>query len=89
MAEGERLGEVSHFFDRISVAVLDLSGKTGLKVGDTVHFLGRHTDFQQKITSMQIEHEVVSEAEPGQEVAVEAKQRVRRGDSVFLLTTEE
>lgn len=88
MTEGERLGKVSHFFDRLSVAVLDLSGKTGLKVGDTVHFLGRHTDFQQKITSMQIEHEVVSEVKRGEDVAVEVKQRVRRGDSVFLLTEE-
>jgi hypothetical protein len=89
MAEGERLGEVSHFFDRISVAVLDLSGKSGMKVGDTVHFLGRHTDFQQKITSMQIEHEVVSEVGPGEDVAVEVKQRVRRGDSVYLLVEDE
>ncbi|NIS80577.1 MAG: translation elongation factor-like protein [Anaerolineales bacterium] len=87
MANGEKIGEVSHYFGKISVAVLKLD-KT-LKVGDKVHFLGRNTDFPQEITSMQIEHEAITEAKKGDDVAVKVQQRVRRGDSVFRLTDED
>jgi putative protease len=87
MSNGEKIGEVSHYFGKISVAVLKLN-KT-LKIGDNVHFLGRNTDFPQEITSMQIEHEAITEAKKGDDVAVKVQQRVRRGDSVFLLTPEE
>lgn len=84
---GIRVGKVTHFFDRISVAVLTLEDK--LQVGDTVHFLGRSTDFKQKVESMQIEHQAVNQAGPGQEVAVKVTQNVHPGDSVFKLVGEE
>jgi hypothetical protein len=87
MTNGERIGEVTHFFGKINVAVVDLAKE--LKVGDTVHFLGRNTDFRQEVTSMQVEHESIMVGEAGSEVAIKTIQRVRRGDSVFLLEPEE
>ena len=84
MSNGERVGIVTHYFNKINVAVLELS--ESLSVGDRLHFLGKHTDFPQHITSMQIEHEPVEHAEQGSEVAIKVDQRVRRGDSVFRLT---
>jgi hypothetical protein len=86
MAEGERVGEVTHYFNKISVAVLDLS--KDLKLGDMVHFLGRNTDFEQRVGSMQIEHEDIEAAGAGDDVAVKVIDRVRPGDSVFRLTEE-
>jgi putative protease len=86
MTTGERVGEVTHFFGKINVAVLDLS--KDLKIGDPVHFLGHNTDFHQEISSMQIEHEEVTEGQAGTEVAVKVTQRVRRGDAIFRLTPE-
>ena len=86
MASGERIGEVTHFFGKISVAVLNLS--KDLKVGDNVHFLGSNTDFQQVIQSMQVEHQDVTEVSAGDDVAVKVAQRVRKGDSVFRLAPE-
>ena len=83
MAEGIRIGEVTHFFNKISVAVFTTS--SAIEMGDKLHFLGAHTDFLQEIQSMQIEHESVSEAGAGSEVALKVAQRVRKGDSVFLL----
>jgi putative protease len=83
MTRGERVGEVTHFFNKISVAVLDLS--KGLSVGDTVHFLGSNTDFKQTVDSMQIEHEDIDRADAGDDVAVKVTRRVRPGDSVFRL----
>jgi len=87
MSDGERIGKVTHFFGKINVAVLQLIKE--LKVGDRVHFLGSHTDFQQEVTSLQVEHESILVGEAGSEVAIKTKQRVRSGDSVFLLPTEE
>lgn len=84
---GERIGEVTHFYNRIGVAVIQLTGR--LSVGDHIHFLGRSTDFRQEIRSMQIEHEGINEADAGQEVAVKVERRVRPHDKVYRLAGEE
>ena len=81
MSNDERIGEIIHYYHKISVAVIKLN--RSLHVGDKVHFLGAHTDFLQEIHSMQIEHEVVEEAKAGDEVAVKVDRRVRRGDTSF------
>lgn len=83
----KKIGEVNHFYNRIGVAVIDL--KDSLKVGDQVHFLGRSTDFKQEITSMQIEHEAITEAGKGQEVAVKVERRVRNHDKVFKIADQD
>ena len=80
MGEGKQIGKVTHFFDRISVAVISLNG--ALKLGDRVQFHGPHTDFQQEVASMQIEHEPVEKGKKGQEVAIKVDQPVRRGDTL-------
>ena len=84
---GKLIGEVNHFYNRIGVAVIDLVDS--LRLGDKVHFLGRSTDFQQEVTSMQIEHEAITEAGKGQEVAVKVERRVRNHDKVFKITSED
>jgi putative protease len=83
----QRIGQVTHYFDRIRVAVLDLSGE--LKVGDTIHIQGRDVDFAQGVQSMEIEHEKVQVAGPGAEVALQVIQPVRKGDAVFKVITEQ
>ena len=81
---GVRIGEVTHFFDRINVAVIALTGT--IRVGDAVHILGRSTDFQQEVKSLQIEHQPVNEAGPGQEVAMKVEHRLRPRDAVFKIS---
>ena len=81
---GAQIGTITHFFDHISVAVLALTEK--LHVGETIHILGHSTDFKQEITSMQIEHKEVTEAKPGDDVAVKMTQRVHPNDKVFKIT---
>ncbi len=76
-----KVGEVTHYFSRISVAVLDLS--ESLRVGDSISIVGDITDLQQAVTSMQVNYENVEEGQPGQEVAVKVASRVRPGDEVF------
>jgi translation elongation factor EF-1alpha len=81
-----RIGKVTHYFDHISVAVLELTEK--LKVGDQIHFLGHSTDFKQDVNSLQIEHQSVSEGNPGQDVALKVNQKVHPNDAVFKVTGE-
>jgi len=81
MAEQE-IGLVSHYFDRIGVAAIRLT-QGGLKTGDTVHIRGHSTDFRQVVASMQIEHQNVSEAGPGDEIGIKVDQPVHVHDKVY------
>lgn len=83
---GVQVGQVTHYFDHISVAVLALTEP--LRVGDTIHILGHSTDFKQEVTSLQIEHQPVDEAKPGDDVAMRVIQKVHPHDKVFKLTDE-
>lgn len=77
----ELVGEVSHWFGNVSVVGITLSGDVSL--GDRVRISGHTTDFEQEITSMQIEHQDVSEARAGDEVGIKVTSRARPGDSVY------
>jgi hypothetical protein len=78
-----RIGKVTHFFNRINVAVLEVS--TELKVGDAILFLGHSTEFSQIVESMEILHRKVLLVPPGSEVAVKVLMPVRSGDVVFRI----
>jgi len=83
---GKQVGKVSHYFNKISVAILNLTAN--LKTGDQVHFLDHSCDFRQEITSMQIEHEPIDAAKKGDEVAIKVSKPVRKGTIAYLLTDE-
>jgi putative protease len=75
------VGRVTHFFSKISVAVIELMAP--LAVGDTVLIKGPTTDFEQVVESMQIEHQNVQRAEAGQSIGLKVVQRVREKDMVY------
>jgi len=75
------IGKIDHYFDNIKVAAMKL--KDTLKVGDTVHVEGGTISFDQKIESLQIEHEQVKKAKKGQEIGFKVEQKVREGYRVF------
>ena len=75
------VGRVTHFFSKISVAVIELT--TSLAVGDTIIIKGPTTDFEQVVESMQIEHQNVQRAEAGQSIGLKVTQRVRETDIVY------
>jgi len=83
MSETE-IGKITHFYSRLSVAVVDL--REPLKVGDIIHIRGHTTDFVQPVESMQIEHQEVREAKPGDPVAIKVKDPVREHDIVYRIT---
>lgn len=74
------IGKVTHYYDHLGVAVVDLTQP--LHQGDKVHFHGPSTDFDQTVASMQLDHESIDEAKPGQEFGLKVDQPVSEGDVV-------
>jgi putative protease len=83
MAEPRAIGKVIHYWTRLGVAGVELTDS--LKVDDWIHFRGATTDFQQRVTSMQLDHQYVTDAHAGQRVGILVADRVRTADTVFLL----
>ena len=81
--EEKLIGKITHYFDKISVAIVELSGV--LKVGDRVHIKGNSTDFEQDISSIQIEHEDMKKAKKGDAIGVKVDEKVREGDEVLIM----
>lgn len=79
--EEQEIGVVEHFFDKISVGIIKLSGV--LKVGDTIHIKGKQSDFSQTIESLRIEFTVVTEAKEGDKVGTKVAQPVHISDKVY------
>jgi hypothetical protein len=80
------IGEVTHYYSNIKVAAIELVEP--LAVGDVIHFKSpgsraAQINFEQEVESMQIEHDQVDSAEPGQAVAIKVGQRVRTGDRAY------
>ena len=85
--EEEKIGFVSNYFSKISVAAVEITDGT-VSVGDTLHFLGHTTDFEFRVDSMQIEHKSVTEAKKGDSVGVKVSEKVRRGDKVYKIVAD-
>ena len=75
------VGHITHFFPKISVAVLELSSP--LTVGDQILIKGPTTDFEQVVESMQIEHTAIQQAEAGQSIGLKMVQAVKVKDNVY------
>ena len=80
--EEEKVGRVEKFFAKPSVAAIEVTDGV-LRIGDKLHFKGHTTDFEETITSMQVENQPVEEAKPGDLIGVKVKGRVRENDTVF------
>jgi len=82
LEEGKLIGKVTHYFSKIEVAVIELSGS--LSVGDTIRIVGgEDTDFTQTVDSMEIEHEKMKKAKKGDVVGMKVKDKVREGYKAY------
>jgi len=79
----KEIGKVSSYFSHVKVAAIKLSGK--LKVGDKVHIKGHTTDFEEDVSSIQIEKKSVKEAKKGDHIGIKVSEKVRPSDKVFLV----
>ncbi|MBN2421749.1 hypothetical protein JXB41_00860 [Candidatus Woesearchaeota archaeon] len=79
---GEEIGEITHFFNKINVAVVKLT-KGSLSVGDKIRIKGATTDFEQGVDSMQVDHANIDKADIGKELGMKVAQPVRQHDIVY------
>jgi len=76
------IGKITHYFNKISVAVIEITDDE-LNINDTIHIKGRVSDFNQKINSMQIEHQSIEKAVKGQSIGLKVDAPVHEHDQVF------
>jgi hypothetical protein len=79
--EVAQIGSITHFFSKISVAIIELTAP--INVGETILIKGPTTDFEQVVDSMQIEHQNVQHAEKGQSIGLKLSQPVKEKDVVY------
>ncbi|MFH0906816.1 MAG: hypothetical protein ABIC36_03290 [bacterium] len=80
--EEKLIGKITHYFTNIGVGVIEITAGD-IKVGDKIHIKGATSDFEQKIDSMQVEHENVKKAKKGDAIGLKVDQQVREGDLVY------
>jgi len=84
MVEEKMVGVVIQYFAKVEAAAVQIT-EGEIKIGDTLHFKGATTDFEQNIDSMQIDRDSIQSATTGQAVGIKVRERVRPNDKVFLL----
>lgn len=80
-----KIGKVTHYYDKLGVAVLELDSDLGL--GDKIKFTRGGEDlFEQEVTSMQVEHEKISSAKKGDVIGMKTEQPVKDGADIFKIS---
>ena len=80
----EEIGRITHYFNKIGVAAIELTGN--LAVGDTIHVKGQTSYWTQNIDSIQIEHASVDGAGPGDSVGIKVESHAHEHDTVYKVT---
>ncbi len=81
-AEPKPIGQVTHYYNKIRVAIVRF--KRDVRVGTHLRFRGTTTDFALAVTSMQFNHQPVQIAKKNKLIGIRVSKRVREGDQVFL-----
>ncbi len=80
-----RIGTVTHYYNHLHVAGVTITDGE-LHIGDTIHVKGHTSDFEQKVESMQIDHEAVEVAKPGEQIGLTVIEHAREHDTVYKVT---
>ncbi len=78
------IGNVTHYYNHLHVATVRITDGE-LHLGDMIHIEGHTSDFMQKIASMELEHESVDVAKPGDIVGIATNEHVRENDRVYVV----
>jgi putative protease len=82
-AEKKKVGIVTHFYNKITVAIVDLQDT--LNAGDMIEISGPTTNLQMTVDSIQIEHENVPTAKKGQSIGLKVPEKVKENDVVYKI----
>jgi GTPase len=79
-----KVGEVKHYYNKIGVAVVELDGT--LSIGDSIKFVHDGENlFEEKVESIQIEHEKKDSAGKGSVIGLSTNGAVKEGTEVFKI----
>ena len=79
----KKIGEITHYFSKIGVAIVRLGGP--LSIGEKILIKGITTHLEQEVSSMQIEHKDITKAKKGQSIGLKVNGKVRKKDNVYKL----
>lgn len=79
----KEIGKVTHWYDKIGVAVVKLKG--ALRVGDKVKVSRGEEEYEDTVTSMQLDHKDISSAKKGDEAAIKLSQKAKEGSTISLI----
>ena len=82
MVKNNAIGKITHWYDKISVAVVKLDKELG--VGDKIKIKHGDREFEETITSMELDHKPVQSGKKGQEIAIKLSQKTGEGSAIFL-----
>lgn len=77
-----KVGKVTHFYDKIGVAVLQITDQS-ISVGDKIRIGEFDGGVEQEVESMQVDHQQVKIVQAGGEVALKVAGAVKSGDIVY------
>lgn len=81
----KKIGVISHYYDKISVAVIKLTSGD-LKKGDTIKLTSKDGEqFSQQISSMQIEHADIDIAKKGDEFGLKVEKEVKQNSPIYKI----
>jgi hypothetical protein len=78
-----KIGTVTHYYNQLGVAIVDLSAPLHLK--DRIRFTGSR-EFNQLVETMQAEHVQITSAEKGDTVGIPVKYPLVPGDEVMKVS---
>ena len=77
-----KVGEITHYFDRIKVCVVKIN-QGSILIGDKLTIVGEKSKLVQKVWSMQIESQDVKVAKKGQLIGLKIDKPATVGDIVY------
>ncbi len=80
----KQIGTVTHWYDKLGVAVVKLTSK--LAKGDKIKVKKGAEEFEDTVSSLQIDRKDVASAKKGDDAALKLSQRAKEGAGVFLLS---
>ena len=85
-AKKDLVGNITHYYGNVNAAVVQIKNGS-LSIGDTIRIYGKHVDFEQSVSSMEIDRKPITKAQKGQIVGLQVKQKVHEHDGVYLVAT--
>ena len=79
-----KIGTVTHYWNHLHVAGVTITNGE-LHTGDRIHIRGRTSDFEQKVGSMEIDHESIDVAKRGDEIGLAVIEHAREHDDVYIV----